>query len=453
MEKNQEFTVVIEDMSEDGAGVGKLDGYIWFIKDTVIGDVVRAKAMKMKKSYGFARLMEVLEPSGSRVEAACPVARRCGGCQLQSMSYEEQLQFKERKVLNNLMRIGRFGREEINMLPIMGMEHPWRYRNKAQFPFGRDKNGKIIAGFYAGRTHDIIENDDCLLGVEENQEILGIIKRFMEEQGVEPYDETGHKGLVRHALIRKGFKTGEIMVCLVINGKSLPKEGHLVKRLLEVEPGIASVILNTNTKNTNVILGKECRTLYGKDHITDLLCDVKVDISPLAFYQVNRSSAENLYRKAAEFAALTGEETLVDLYCGAGTIGLSMAGQVKELIGVEIIPEAMENARSNARKNGVKNARFLCADASQAATALADEGIRPDVVVVDPPRKGCDLPVLEAIARMAPSRVVYISCNSATAARDCAEFAKLGYRAVKAQAVDLFPRTCHVETVVLLSRE
>ena len=254
MEKNQEFTVVIEDMSEDGAGVGKLDGYIWFIKDTVIGDVVRAKAMKMKKSYGFARLMEVLEPSGSRVEAACPVARRCGGCQLQSMSYEEQLQFKERKVLNNLMRIGRFGREEINMLPIMGMEHPWRYRNKAQFPFGRDKNGKIIAGFYAGRTHDIIENDDCLLGVEENQEILGIIKRFMEEQGVEPYDETGHKGLVRHALIRKGFKTGEIMVCLVINGRKLSGknagtgEERLVEMLRQVK-GMTSISYMCSTRS------------------------------------------------------------------------------------------------------------------------------------------------------------------------------------------------------------
>ena len=448
LQKNQIIPLTITDITHQGQGVGHHEGIAVFVPMTAVGDQLKVRVVKVLKNYCFGKVEEILSPSPNRVENDCPVYRRCGGCSFRHLSYEEEQRFKNNWVFENFRRIGGVDLPQVPLLPSPKEEG---YRNKAQFPVQK-KDGKVAIGFYAPRSHEVIPCVDCRLQPPSFARILTEIQGFLERENISIYDETTGKGLVRHIYLRYGEVTGEIMVCLVINGKSLPKEGHLVKRLLEVEPGIASVILNTNTKNTNVILGKECRTLYGKDHITDLLCDVKVDISPLAFYQVNRSSAENLYRKAAEFAALTGEETLVDLYCGAGTIGLSMAGQVKELIGVEIIPEAVENARSNARKNGVKNARFLCADASQAATALADEGIRPDVVVVDPPRKGCDLPVLEAIARMAPSRVVYISCNSATAARDCAEFAKLGYRAVKAQAVDLFPRTCHVETVVLLSK-
>ena len=271
MEKNQEFIVTIEDMNDDGAGVGKVDGYIWFVKDAVIGDVVRAKAMKMKKSYGFARLMEVLEPSASRVIPSCPVARQCGGCQLQAMSYEEQLKFKERKVMNNLIRIGKFAEDEIHMLPIMGMEEPWRYRNKAQFPFGKDKDGNVIAGFYAGRTHAIVEAEDCLLGVEENREILDIVKQFMKEMKIEPYDELSHKGLVRHVLIRKGFKTGEIMVCLVINGNKLPSKERLVEMLTGGDgvKGMTSISYSVNQEKTNVIMGKEIVNLYGPAYITD----------------------------------------------------------------------------------------------------------------------------------------------------------------------------------------
>ena len=454
MEKNQEFTVVIEDMSEDGAGVGKLDGYIWFIKDTVIGDVVRAKAMKMKKSYGFARLMEVLEPSGSRVEAACPVARRCGGCQLQSMSYEEQLQFKERKVLNNLMRIGRFGREEINMLPIMGMEHPWRYRNKAQFPFGRDKKGKIIAGFYAGRTHDIIENDDCLLGVEENQEILGIIKRFMEEQGVEPYDETGHKGLVRHALIRKGFKTGEIMVCLVINGRKLSGknagtgEERLVEMLRQVK-GMTSISYSINTEQTNVIMGKEIVNLYGPGYIRDYIGDVQYQISPLSFYQVNPVQTEKLYKTALEYANLSGNETVWDLYCGIGTISLFLAQKAKQVYGVEIVPQAIEDARRNAAVNGMDHVEFFVGKAEEVLPQQYEKNqIHADVIVVDPPRKGCDTVCLDTILKMQPERVVYVSCDSATLARDLRYLADGGYEVEKVRCCDMFPGTVHCEVVV-----
>ena len=294
MEKNQEFTVSIEDISEDGAGIGKLDGYIWFIKDAVIGDVVRARAMKMKKNYGFARLMEILTSSEARVEPKCPVARQCGGCQLQAMSYEEQLKFKERKVKNHLLRIGKFKEDEIHMLPIMGMKEPWRYRNKAQFPFGLDKNGNIVAGFYAGRTHDIIECEDCLLGVEENKDILGIIKGFMRVHGIRPYDETTHKGLVRHALIRKGFHSGEIMVCLVINGKDIPAKEQLVEELCQVK-GMTSISYSINQEKTNVIMGKEIVNLYGPGYITDNIGNVTYQISPLSFYQVNPVQTEKLY--------------------------------------------------------------------------------------------------------------------------------------------------------------
>lgn len=472
MEKNQEFTVTIEDMNEDGAGVGKLDGYIWFIKDTVIGDVVRAKAMKMKKSYGFARLMEVLEPSAGRVEPPCPVSRQCGGCQLQAMSYEEQLRFKENKVLNNLMRIGKFKRDEIKMLPIMGMENPWRYRNKAQFPFGRNKDGEIIAGFYAGRTHDIIGNDDCLLGVEENQEILGIIKGFMKENGLEPYDENAHKGLVRHVLIRKGFKTGELMVCLVINGRTLEGRledglrdsradsladnsadrlaGCLVEKLCQVK-GMTSISYSVNMEKTNVIMGKEVVNLYGLGYITDYIGDVQYQISPLSFYQVNPVQTEKLYGTALEYADLSGNETVWDLYCGIGTISLFLAQKAKKVYGVEIIPQAIEDARRNAALNGMDNVEFFVGKAEEVLPEQYEKNqIHADVIVVDPPRKGCDTVCLDTILKMRPEKVVYVSCDSATLARDLKYLADGGYVVGKVRACDMFPGTVHVETVIMM---
>ncbi len=364
MKKNEVFTTVIQDMSEDGAGIGRTDGYTWFIKDTVIGDVVEASAMKMKKHYGFARLVRILTPSPHRVEAKCPVARQCGGCQLQAMSYEEQLAFKERKIRSHLSRLGGIPEEEIPMEPVMGMEDPWRYRNKAQFPFGRNKAGEIITGFYAGRTHAIIEHEDCFLGVEENKEILEIVKKFMNEYKIDPYDETAHRGLVRHALIRKGFVTGELMVCLVINGDRLPHSQELVNRLREM-PGMTSVSISINKEKTNVIMGKEVVNLYGPGYITDWIGEVKYRISPLSFYQVNPVQTRKLYETALEFAGLEGGETVWDLYCGIGTISLFLAQKAGKVYGVEIVPQAIEDARENARLNGMENVEFFVGKAEE----------------------------------------------------------------------------------------
>ena len=456
MEKNQEFIVTIEDMNEDGAGVGKVDGYIWFVKDAVIGDVVRAKAMKMKKSYGFARLMEVMEPSASRVIPSCPVARQCGGCQLQAMSYEEQLKFKERKVMNNLIRIGKFDEDEIHMLPIMGMEEPWRYRNKAQFPFGKDKDGNVIAGFYAGRTHAIVEAEDCLLGVEENREILDIVKQFMKEMKIEPYDELSHKGLVRHVLIRKGFKTGEIMVCLVINGNKLPGKERLVEMLTGVDgiKGMTSISYSVNQEKTNVIMGKEIVNLYGPGYITDYIGNVKYQISPLSFYQVNPVQTERLYGTALEYAGLTGNEIVWDLYCGIGTISLFLAQKAKKVYGVEIVPQAIEDARRNAEINGIHNAEFFVGKAEEVLPEQFEKNhVHADVIVVDPPRKGCDAVCLDTILKMRPERVVYVSCDSATLARDLRYLADGGYVVERGRCCDMFPGTVHCETVVLLSQQ
>lgn len=453
MEKNQEFTVSIEDMSEDGAGIGKLDGYIWFIKDAVIGDVVRARAMKMKKNYGFARLMEILTPSAARVEPRCPVARQCGGCQLQAMSYEEQLKFKERKVKNHLLRIGKFREDEIHMLPIMGMEEPWRYRNKAQFPFGMDKNGNIVAGFYAGRTHDIIECGDCLLGVEENKDILDIIKGFMRDHNIRPYDETAHKGLVRHALIRKGFHSGELMVCLVINGKDIPLKKQLVEELCRIK-GMTSISYSINQEKTNVIMGKEIVNLYGPGYITDNIGNVTYQISPLSFYQVNPVQTEKLYGTALEYAGLTGNETVWDLYCGIGTISLFLAQNAKKVYGVEIVPQAIEDARRNAALNHITNAEFFTGKAEEVLPEqYAKNKVYADVIVVDPPRKGCDQVCLDTILKMAPKRVVYVSCDSSTLARDLRYLADGGYEVEKVRCCDMFGQSCHVETVVLLSHK
>ena len=453
MEKNQEFTVSIEDISEDGAGIGKLDGYIWFIKDAVIGDVVRARAMKMKKNYGFARLMEILTSSEARVEPKCPVARQCGGCQLQAMSYEEQLKFKERKVKNHLLRIGKFKEDEIHMLPIMGMKEPWRYRNKAQFPFGLDKNGNIVAGFYAGRTHDIIECKDCLLGVEENKDILGIIKGFMRVHGIRPYDETTHKGLVRHALIRKGFHSGEIMVCLVINGKDIPAKEQLVEELCQVK-GMTSISYSINQEKTNVIMGKEIVNLYGPGYITDNIGNVTYQISPLSFYQVNPVQTEKLYGTALEYAGLTGNETVWDLYCGIGTISLFLAQNAKKVYGVEIVPQAIEDARRNAALNNITNAEFFTGKAEEVLPEQYEKNkVYADVIVVDPPRKGCDQVCLDTILKMAPKRVVYVSCDSSTLARDLRYLADGGYEVEKVRCCDMFGQSCHVETVVLLTQQ
>lgn len=467
--KNDIFTLRIEDMSESGEGIGKLDGYIWFVKDGIIGDLAEVKAMKTKKSYGFARLMKVLEPSVHRVEPRCSVARQCGGCQIQAMSYEEQLRFKERKVYHNLMRIGKFqnmvmvdSEDEsgadpipdgaIRFLPIMGMEEPWRYRNKAQFPFGKNKEGEIIAGFYAGRTHAIIDQEDCLLGVEENRVILEKIKAYMNPFGVEPYEEESHRGLVRHALIRKGFKTGELMVCLVVNGKKLPHGEALTESLLEI-PRMTSISYSVNQERTNVIMGKELVNLHGSGYITDYIGDVKYRISPLSFYQVNPVQTGKLYETALDYAGLTGDETVWDLYCGIGTISLFLAQKARKVYGVEIVPEAIADARENAKINGINNVEFFVGKAEEVLPEQYEKNqVYADVIVVDPPRKGCDEICLDTIVKMGPKRVVYVSCDSATLARDLRYLADRGYEVVKVRCCDMFGHSTHTESIVLLHR-
>ena len=448
--KNDKIEVMIEDISEIGEGIGRTGGFTWFIKDTVIGDRVEAKVMKTKKSYGFARLERLLEPSGSRVEPRCPVARQCGGCQLQAMSYEEQLRYKERKIYNNITRLGGFS--QVPMLPIIGMDEPWRYRNKAQFPWGTDKDGNIITGFYAGRTHSIIGCEDCLLGIEENREVLKRIKAYMERHHLRPYDEAAHKGLIRHTLIRKGFKTGELMVCQVINGSSLPCSEELVKSLLEI-PGMTSIFVNINREQTNVILGSKVENLYGPGYITDYIGAVKYRISPLSFYQVNPVQTEKLYGTALEYAGLTGGETVWDLYCGIGTISLFLAQKAKKVYGVEIVPQAIDDARENARLNGMDNVEFFVGKAEEILPEQYEKNqIHADVIVVDPPRKGCDQVCLDTIVKMAPERVVYVSCDSATLARDLRYLADRGYGVVKVRGCDMFPQGGHVECVCLLSK-
>jgi len=371
IKKNDKFTLVIEDMSEDGAGIGKLDGYIWFVKDALIGDKIEASAMKMKKNYGFARLVRVIEPAPGRVEAKCPVARACGGCQMQELDYAEQLKFKEKKVYNHLKRIGNMANLYLSgedtgcdtgavvMEPIIGMEHPWRYRNKAQFPIGTGKDGYPIAGFYAGRTHSLIPVPglDCLLGCEENKILLSIVLTFMREFKISAYDENLHKGLVRHVLLRKGFASNELMVCLVINGNKLPHADILVERMKAA--GVASLSLSVNKEKTNVIMGLEIINLYGPGYITDKIGDIEYRISPLSFYQVNPVQTERLYGTALEFADLSGGETVWDLYCGISTISSFLAQKAGKVYGVEIIPEAIDDARANAERNGIKNVEFL----------------------------------------------------------------------------------------------
>ena len=449
--KNDLVTLEIEDCGIDGEGIGKADGFTVFVKDAVIGDTVTAKIIKAKKNYGYGRLMEVLKPSPYRVEPKCEFARQCGGCQLQALSYDQQLVFKTNKVKGHLERIGGF--TDIPMEPIIGMDELFHYRNKAQFPVGRNKEGKIVTGFYAGRTHNIIENRDCALGVAENKEVLDRVIAHMEKYGIEPYNEATGKGLVRHVLIRYGYFTKEVMVCLILNGNKLPKEEQLVKSLCEI-PGMTSITINVNKKRSNVILGEEIRLLWGQEYITDRIGDISYQISPLSFYQVNPMQTQKLYAKALEYADLHGEETVWDLYCGIGTISLFLAQKAKFVRGVEIVPAAIENAKENAKLNGLENTEFFVGKAEEVLPReYKKNGVYADVVVVDPPRKGCDETLLETMVEMNPERIVYVSCDSATLARDLKYLCERGYELRKVCPVDQFGMTVHVETVVLLSQQ
>ncbi len=461
--KNDLVTVKIEDIGVSGEGIGKVDGYTLFIKDAIIGDVVEAKVMKAKKNYGYARLMNVIEASEYRVkEPACPMARRCGGCQIQEMDYGRQLVFKENKVKGNLLRIGEVPEELLEQItePIIGMEEPFHYRNKAQFPIGTDKEGNIIAGFYAGRTHSIIPNTDCALGIPVNQEILEKILDYMKKCKVSAYDEEKHTGLVRHVLLRYGFTSHEIMVCLVINGTKLPHAQVIIDSLCEI-PGMTSITFSINKEKTNVIMGNEIRLLWGKTYITDSIGDVQYQISPLSFYQVNPVQTERLYGQALEYAGLTGQETVWDLYCGIGTISLFLAQKAKQVYGVEIVPQAIEDAKNNAKINRIENAEFYVGKAEEVLPEYYDryqrehngETAHADVIVVDPPRKGCEESLLQTMVDMQPEKIVYVSCDSATLARDVKYLRANGYELRKVRAVDQFPHTVHTEACVLLTKE
>ena len=480
-QKNDIVTVTIDDIGNDGEGIGKVDGYTLFVKDAVIGDTVEARITKCKKNYGYARVEKVLTPSSFRVKPKCGFYRQCGGCQIQAMSYERQLKYKQDKVRNHLLRIGGFPAELIDGVtePIIGMEEPWRYRNKAQYPVGYDKNGNLVTGFYAGRTHDIIANTDCALGVPENKDILEAVLDYMRENNVSAYRETDGTGLVRHVLIRTGFRSGEIMVCIVINGKKMPEEGRLVEKLTgmgfaekggkvsdckETADGrmickrVTSISVSVNTEKTNVIMGKEIRVLWGQDRIYDTLGGISFAISPLSFYQVNPVQTEKLYGLAMEYAGLTGRETVWDLYCGIGTISLFMAKKAKQVCGVEIIPEAIEDAKKNAHDNGIENVEFYVGKAEEVLPAFYEERMseeqmrHPNVIVVDPPRKGCDEKCLETMIAMQPEKIVYVSCDSATLARDLKVLCADGYELKRVRAVDQFGHSVHTECVCQLTR-
>lgn len=451
MKKNDLLQIKIEAMGNAGEGIGKIDGYPLFVKDALPGDLAEVRVTKVKKTYAFARLERVLEASPERTEPRCPLHRRCGGCQIQALSYEKQLEYKEQKVREDLVRIGGFADPPV--FPVLGMDEPYHYRNKAQFPFGRDREGRIVTGFYAGRTHTIVPGTDCAIGVPENKQILELILDFMEKHGIASYDETTGKGLLRHALIRKGFATGELMVCLVINGRSFPHVEELADRLFEI-PGMTSFSLNVNQKNTNVILGEEVISVRGQTYITDRIGGVSYQISPLSFYQVNPVQTEKLYRTALEYAGLTGGETVWELYCGIGTISLFLARGAGQVYGVEVVPQAVEDARRNADLNGITNVEFYLGKAEEVLPEKYEkDGIRADVIVVDPPRKGCDSACLETMLRMEPERIVYVSCDPATLARDLKILCADGrYELSKVQPVDMFPHTAGIENVAQLFR-
>ena len=455
LKKNDMIVVDIDGMGNDGEGIAHVDGYTLFIKDAVKGDRIEAKVIKMKKSYGYARVEKILEASKDRVEPICPVARQCGGCQLQHISYEKQLEYKENKVKGCIERIG--GIKDAIMEPILGMDGMLNYRNKAQFPVGVDKEGNIAIGFYAKRSHNIIPNDTCYINDRTNEEIIKVMKEFILENNIKPYDEETGKGLLRHIVTRIGYHTKEIMVCLVINAddmKSSLKE-DLVSRLREI-PNMKSISLNINKENTNVIMGDKLISLYGNLYITDYLDGIKFRISPLSFYQVNPRQTEKLYGIALDYADIKSDEVVWDMYCGIGTISLYMASKAKKVYGVEIVPEAIEDAKLNASINNIDNAEFYVGAAEEVVPNMYKKSngkMKADVVVVDPPRKGCDEKLLDTLVKMEPNRIVYVSCDPATLARDLKWLGENGYKTVKYRAVDQFGMTTHVETVALLVKE
>lgn len=450
LRKNDIISLEISGMTSEGSGVGRHEGMAVFVAGTAVGEVISCKIIKVAKKYAIGKIEKIITASPHRIEPDCPVYKSCGGCVFRHISYDEELKIKRQRVIDAVKRIGGFDKELVG--EIIGAKSPDSYRNKAQLPVGLDREGNYIAGFYAWRSHRIIDCGECKLQPEIFSQVIKIFKLWCETFKPEPYDETSHRGLLRHLYLRYGQSSGELMAALVLNGDKIKGELELAKMLSDEIEGFKSLIVNVNREKTNVILGKKCRTVWGKDYITDTLCGLKFNISPLSFYQVNHDQAERLYSIAADYAGLCGEEVLLDLYCGTGTIGLTMANRVKKLIGVEVIPQAVENAKENARLNNINNAEFICADAAKAAEKLNADGVKPDVIIVDPPRKGLTPELIETIAQLNPDRVVYVSCDCATMARDLKLFGEYNYTPKKLTPVDMFPRTGHVETVVLMSK-
>ncbi len=448
LKKNDIIEIEITGFSSEGSGVGHYEGQAVFVSGAAKGDTISCIIIKAKKNYAIGKIRHILKASSHRIIPDCPVFPSCGGCQYRHISYEAEMEIKTQKVRDAFQRIG-----HLDIIPenTVGAENPDRYRNKAQYPV-QTVNGRLLTGFYAPFSHRVIDCKSCLLQPDEFSHIIKTVARWSEKYKIPSYDEKTKKGLLRHIYIRKGFVTEELMICLVINGDRIFKKDELISALTKTDKNIKTVLLNHNTEDTNVIMGKTQTVLYGKGYIEDVLCGKRFRISPLSFYQVNHAQAERLYQKAAEFAITENTKTLVDLYCGAGTIGLTMADKAEKLIGVEIVPEAIEDAEINAKLNNIKNARFICADAKKAAATLAEEGIKPDTVILDPPRKGCDEELLNTVSVMSPERIVYVSCDPATLARDLEILESKGYKTIKAVPFDLFPRTVHVETVVLLSQ-
>ena len=452
LRKNDIIELEIDAMSAEGSGIGRYEGMAVFVPQTAVGDRISCHILKVQKNLAFGKAEKILEPSADRETPDCSYFEKCGGCVYRHISYEAELEIKTARVMDALERIGGF--KGLNIRPIIGAAGRCFYRNKAQIPVGLDRDGNLILGFYAGHSHRIIDAEKCLLQPEDFAVATDIFRQWYDEYGNPDmiYNEEKHRGLIRHIYLRKAAKTDELMFCLVINGENLRHSDKLLEMLRLNLPNLKGFILNINREKTNVILGSRSIVLWGDDFITDELCGLKFAISPLSFYQVNRDQAEKLYTQAAEYAGLTGKENLMDLYCGAGTIGLTMAGKAKKLIGVEIVEQAIENAKANASANGVRNAEFICGDAAKAAEVLAHRGEKPDVIVIDPPRKGCSPDLIHTIDDLSPERVVYVSCDPATLARDLKLFGELGWVIHEATPCDLFPGTAHVESVVLLTK-
>ncbi|TWT24083.1 23S rRNA (uracil(1939)-C(5))-methyltransferase RlmD [Planomicrobium sp. CPCC 101110] len=447
VQKNDRLLVRVEDLTHDGAGVAKVEGYPLFIHGALPGEDVEVHVLKTLKSYGFAKLLEVKHASPFRVTAPCPVFDTCGGCQIQHLSYEGQMTFKRKLVRDAITRIGKL--PDVPVHPVKGMENPWRYRNKSQIPFGTD-NGRVVAGFYQNRSHDIADTDICIIQTPEADAIMAALKKRMPEMGIEPYDEQTHRGMLRHVVVRKGRATDEIMVVLVTKKKKFPQAQKAIELIRTLVPEVTSIVQNVNGEKTNVIFGNETFTLWGKDVIEDRIGDVRFEISARSFYQVNPEQTDVLYGQALEYAQLSGDETVIDAYCGIGTISLFLAQKAKFVMGVEIVPQAIEDAKRNAELNGFTNTLFEAGPAEQVIPRWYKEGKTADVLMVDPPRKGCDEQLLQTILKQRPGRVVYVSCNPATLARDLRILEDGGYRTKEVQPVDMFPQSTHCEAVAWL---